>query len=78
MKKTSYWMDTDFHYGNFKVPKFALYRKETDEEETTEEIVLWSAYEDLRVDDLTTEDLAEKIDQYIEEQLGFLPDYEIG
>lgn len=79
--KYYYWLDTDFHYGNFSVPKFALYRMElTDgvKDRDTEEIILWAAYEDLEIEDLTTEDLAEKVDRYIEEKLGFLPDYDIG
>ena len=81
MMKYYYWLDTNFHYGNFNVPKFALYRMElTDgaKDRDTEEIILWAAYEDLEIEDLTTEDLAKKVDKYIEEKLGFLPDYEVG
>lgn len=81
--KYYYWLDPEFYYGDFKVPKFALYRMEfsddTDDgvDRDTEERILWAAYEDLGIEDLTTADYTE-IDKYIEEKLGFLPDYDIG
>lgn len=76
-----YWLDTDYHYGDFSVPKFSLTRGELDEDgnkiRDTEEIILWSSYEDLGVDDLSDYDTS-LIDKYIYDELGFLPDYEIN
>lgn len=76
-----YWLDTDYHYGDFSVPKFALTRGELDEEgnkiRDTEEIILWSSYEDLGIDDISDYDTS-LIDKYIYNELGFLPDYEIN
>lgn len=85
-KEYYYWIDTDFHYGDFAVPKFALIRGEWGEDgkdRETEEVILWAADEDVEglteaqeSDDMT---LAwELIDKYIEKELGFLPDYEIN
>jgi hypothetical protein len=85
-KKYYYWLDNNYYYGDFSVPKFALVRGELNEGEKdreTEEVILWAAYES--VDGLTeamanddADLMLELIDQYIEKELGFLPEYEIG
>ena len=81
-----YWLDNNYYYGDFSVPKFALIRGELvdgEKDREMEEIILWAAYED--VDGLTEAmeaedaDLSQElIDKYIEQELGFLPEYEIG
>lgn len=74
-----YWFDTDYTYGDYSVPKFALIRGELvdgEKDRDTEEVILWSSYEDAGVDP-KSEDWA-GIDAYIESELGFLPDYEIN
>lgn len=85
-KEYYYWVDPDFHYGDFSVPKFALIRGEWGDEgkdRETEEVILWAADED--VDGLLEAEEAEDmetgwklIDKYIEQHLGFLPEYEVG
>lgn len=81
-----YWMDTDFHYGDFSVHKFALIQgKMTDGEKNreTEEVILWfpddgidGLIEALKNDDV---DLCyELIDKHIAKEIGFIPDYEIN
>lgn len=73
-----YWIDTDFHYGDFSVPKFALFGgKLVDgvKDRDTEELLFWSAYEDL---DGSDADDWKAIDDWIIDKLGFLPDYEVN
>lgn len=74
-----YWIDTDYVFGDYTVPKFALIRGKMvdgEKDRDTEEVILWSSYEDAGVDP-HSEDWY-KIDEYIESELGFLPDYEIN
>lgn len=80
-----YWFETEYHYGDYSVPKFALIRGRRGDdgikERDTEEVILWAAYEDVpgytgSSDSLETD--CEAINAYIEKELGFLPDYEIN
>lgn len=83
IKLTYYWVDCDYH--GCAVPAFALIRGLLDEEDgqklrETEEVIFWSTYEDLGVDP-TADDVQpgwDKMDEFIREQIGFLPDYEIN
>lgn len=76
-----WWVDTDFHYGDFSVPKFAVFRMRRDEDGVkypdTEELVFWAAYDDVPGCDAESDDW-EPVERYIEERLGFLPDYDIN
>lgn len=85
-EKYYYWLDTNYYYGDYSVPKCALIRGERDEDgekdRCTEEVIAWTAYEDIGIE-VPSEDnqevsLWEKIDKWIESELGFVPDYEIN
>ena len=62
-EKYYYWLDTEFNYGDFSVPKCALIRGERDEDgekdRCTEEVIAWTAYEDIGVEILSGEDYDE-------------------
>jgi len=86
-EKYYYWLDTEFNYGDFNVPKCALIRGERnedgDKDRNSEEVVAWTTYEDIGVEILSGEDYdgndtEEKIDKWIESELGFVPEYEIN
>jgi hypothetical protein len=72
-----YWLDTEYNYGDFSVPKWALH-KVTDDgcSEEEDEIILWRAYEDTPGYPESTD--PEAIDDYIQDELGFLPEYEVN
>ena len=85
MKNNYYWLDTEFNYGDFSVPKLAFICGEFDEDgekdRTSEEVVAWTTCEDLGIElgeDADENDTEEKIDKWIESELGFVPDYEIN
>lgn len=78
-----YWFDTDFHYGDFTISKWALFRGEYDEngekDRTSEELLLWGAWDDIDGYDEEYIDVQwDVVDNYIEKTLGFLPDYEVN
>ena len=78
-----YWFDTDYNYGDFCNPKWALFRGEYDEnrkkDRTTEEVILWGAWDDFDGDDEEHIDVRwDDVDNYIERTLGFLPEYEVN
>lgn len=77
MKKLKYWLDPNFYYGDYSVPKFALFWKSTITGE--EDICFYMAYEDLEgyTDDDVDANWA-AIDREIEDALGFLPEYVVG
>ena len=77
-----YWLDLISESG-----VFTLYKGKLDEngekDRDTEEEVLSCRYKDIDVNPITDNDKEreegwKKIDAYIEEQLGFLPDYEVN
>ena len=87
MKKTNYyfWLDTNFYYGDFSVPKLAIIRGEFDgdgeKDRNTEEVLAWTTYEDIGVEigeDADENDTDAKINKWVESELGFLPNYEIN
>lgn len=79
MKDAYYWLDTNYHYGDFSVPKFALYRGYRNgdgrKDRSTEEVILWGEWYDV---ELEGGEWYDGVDSLIEEELGFLPEYEIG
>ena len=81
-KSEKYWLETEFNYGDFSIHKFALHKVTTDEDgEEDDEVILWSAYEDVPGMPEDEEDLEgswEAIDAYVEKKLGFLPDYDVN
>lgn len=79
MKKLDYWVDPNYYYGDYSVPKFALFWKSPITGE--EDICFYMAYEDLEGytdDDDYVDANWEAIDREIENALGFLPDYVVG
>ena len=89
MEKYYYWIDTDYHYGDFSVPKFAFFRGEIVDEEkdrNSEKCLFWEEYKNLdgydecvtEYGDVDTERAWKLIDEYIKSKLGFLPDYEVN
>lgn len=84
MNEKYYWLDTEFNYGDFSVPKCALIRGELedgDKDRNSEEVVAWTTYEDIGIElgeDADENDAETKIDKWIESELGFVPDYEIN
>ena len=80
-----WWIDTDFHYGDFTEPKIALYCMEKDEDgckdTDTEERILWAAYSDIPGCEEAGDDpekMWEAVDAYIMSELGYVPDYDIN
>ena len=69
-----YWLDTDFVYENDK-PKFALHRVLDDD---FDQIILWASYEDAGVDPKADEVDWDTLNEFIEQEIGFAPDYEIN
>ena len=82
-----YWLDTEYNFGDFDVKKCALMRGKRDrngeKDRDTEEVVAWTAYEDIGIEvpsgeDCDASDAEERIDNWIEEELYFLPEYEVN
>ena len=82
-----WWVDTDFCFEDFSVPKFALYCMEKNEnnhkDRDTEELVFWAAYADVPGYDEAAENDGiqrqwDTIDAYIASKIGFLPEYDIN
>lgn len=73
----TYWLETDYIYGDFSVEKWALHKKYGE----LDEIVLWKSYDDTPNYPADKEDVdgANKaIDDYIEQELGILPEYDVN
>ena len=72
-----YYVDTDYFFGNFFEPKWALICGELGEDGekdvSTEEVVMWRKWEQGE-GDLDFEEL----ESAMTEELGFVPDYEIN
>lgn len=73
-----YWLDTDYHYGDYNVKKWAMirgrYTEDGEKDRDTEEVIAWGPIPD-------TDDMDEAwrlTDEAITESLGFLPDYEVN
>ena len=75
-----YWLDTDYHHVIFNEKKFALIRGELDingkKDRETEEVICVGRYDELDDEDCLNE--FDAIDKYIEESLGFLPEYSVN
>ena len=78
-----YWLDTDYHYGDYSVRKFALIRGYFDEDgekdRNTEEAVVRGEYDDLDLEGRAEdEDCYDTIDDYIRSKIACVPDYEVN
>lgn len=75
-----YWLETEYVYGDFNVPMFAFHKVTTGKDgEEADEVILWRAYDEVPGMPDDREDLGGSwtaIDNFIEEELGFLPYYE--
>lgn len=73
-----YWIDTDYHYGDYSVKKWAMIRGELTEDgekdRDTEEVIAWG--EQPYTDDI--DEAWRLTDEAIVKELGFLPDYEVN
>ena len=89
MKKYYYWIDTDYHYGDFSVPKFAFFFFfffDEEKDRNSEKCLFWEEYKNLdgydecvtEYGDVDTERAWKLIDECIKSKLGFLPDYEVN
>ena len=74
-----FWLNTDFLFGDYSEPKWAFHCK--DKNTGVDEVILWGAYEDLEAYDPELEnweDLWNEIDQIIENELGYCPNYDVN
>lgn len=75
-----FWMDTEFHSGDYSVPKWAFHCRE--EKTGVDQVILWGAYQDLstydpeRGEDQDWDAFWSEIDQIIENELGYCPQYD--
>lgn len=78
-EQATYWLETEYNFGDFREKKWALHKKICfdDKWETEEdEVVLWGLWSDFEREN--TDESWKKLDAYIENKLGFLPEYEIN
>ena len=82
-----YWLNTEYLYGDYSVPKCSIvrgkYDKYGDKDRDTEEVLEWTEYEDIGItvlsgEDFDPNDADEKTNSWIREKLYFLPDYEVN
>lgn len=82
-----YWLNTEYLYGDYSVPKCSIvrgkYDKYGDKDRDTEEVLEWTEYEDIGItvlsgEDFDPNDADEKTNNWIREKLYFLPDYEVN
>lgn len=74
-----FWLNTDFLFGDYSEPKWAFHCR--DKNTGVDKIILWGAYEDLETYDPELEnweDLWNEIDQIIESELGYCPNYDVN
>lgn len=77
-----FWMDTDFHFGDYSVPKWGFHCRE--EKTGVDKVILWGAYQDLseydpeRGEDQDWDAIWSNIDQIIENDLGYSPPYDVN
>ena len=72
-----YWLETEYNHGDFSEKKWALHEVE----EEKNEIIIWRSYDetpDYPSDKEDIEGAWKAIDTYIENTLGFLPEYEVN
>lgn len=82
-----YWLNTEFLYGDYSVPKCAIVRGRYDrygeKDRDTEEVMDWTECEDIDItvlsgEDFDANDADDKINNWIREKLYFLPNYEVN
>ena len=74
-----YWIETSYVYGDYSVAKWALHKVTEKDGEETDEIIVWRVYEDTPGYTEDDTDAGWKaIDDYITEEIGFLPEYEVN
>lgn len=78
-----FWIDTDYHYGDYSIPKIAFFMGRRDEDGSklreTEEVIFWAAYDDIDgVDEADNDIMWDSIDKMIESEFGFVPYYEVN
>jgi hypothetical protein len=78
-----YWLNTDFHYGDYNLSAWALMKKDLETGES--DIAVWNYDEDTpnfpipeEGEQIDIDAAWDAIDAYITKKLGFLPDYEIN
>lgn len=70
-----YWLETEYLSGDYSESKWALHKVDGEKDE----IILWKAYEDTPgYDPEDVEKSWKAIEDYIKEELGFIPDYEVN
>lgn len=76
-----FWMDTDFHYGDYSAPKWGFHCREKTGED---KVILWGPYQGLpaydpeRGEDQDWDALWREIDKIIESELGYCPLYDVN
>ncbi len=75
-KTVTYWIETGYNYGD----KWALHKVTDTIEEEKDEVILWKLYEETPgySEENDIDDNWRAIDEYIKEDLGFLPDYYVN
>ena len=79
-----YWLDTDFtqENGDLSRQKYALKKVTVDEDgDEEEETILWGFWEDVPGygdENANPDDIDKALNEIIEKELGFLPEYEIN
>lgn len=75
-----YWIDPIFNYGDFSVKKYAIHEVDEVDGEENDEIIFWEPYEDAGINPAEDDEdtIWNLFDKRCEENLGFVPDYEIG
>lgn len=84
-----FWLNTDFLFGDYSEPKWAFHCARSDghgwKKEETDKIILWGLYQDLSAydperdeSDQNWDDLGNEIDQIIESELGYCPNYDVN
>lgn len=79
-----YWLDSDYTHenGDLSRPKYALKKVTLDEDgDEEEETILWGFWEDVPGygdENANPDDVDKSLDEIIEKELGFLPQYEIN
>lgn len=74
-----YWIDTDYTFGNVHEYKIALFTESTNGDN---QLVAWTKYKDIGIDtddsDENREEYWNKVDNWIIENVGFLPEYSVN
>ena len=79
----NFWLNTDFLLGDYSIHKWAFHCR--DKNTGVDEVILWGYYQDLSAydperdeSDQNWDDLGNEIDQIIENELGYCPNYDMN